>query len=162
MPPWQSCDDSGPGGCGSLVWRGVGPPPYGPDRNHAVGAAISRPNRPPISAAPPPNAIGRHALIPPRSGGIARQPGGSAGSRRGSQINRVPVMVRGAVFGWDQPLRAAISFWYWMTFSLLRLKPKSSSTPATTRAMAGMTIKAVQMALCSSGATLAMSTLSAL
>ena len=74
MPPWQGCDDCGPGGCGSLVWRGVGTPPYGPGRTYAVGAAISRPNRLPILALPPSNAVGRHAHMPPRPGCDDRGP----------------------------------------------------------------------------------------
>ncbi len=39
-----------------------------------VGAAISRPNRPPISALPPSNAVGRHAHMPPRPGCDDRGP----------------------------------------------------------------------------------------
>ena len=35
-----------------LIWRGVGTPPYGPDRKRGVGAASSRPSRPPISVCP--------------------------------------------------------------------------------------------------------------
>ena len=39
MPPWPGCVDCEPGNSGSPVWRGVGTPPYGPDRKRGVGAA---------------------------------------------------------------------------------------------------------------------------
>ena len=53
MPPWPGSVDREPGGSGGLLWRGVGTPPYGPNRWHVVGAAISRPNRPSIPAERP-------------------------------------------------------------------------------------------------------------
>ena len=75
-------DACGLGGSGGLVWRGVGAPPYGPGQTCAVGAASSRPKRPPFPAVPPLNAVGRHALMPPWPGPVDRKPDGSAGAVR--------------------------------------------------------------------------------
>ena len=36
MPPWPGRDDRGLGGCGGLVWRGVGTPPYGPGQRAKI------------------------------------------------------------------------------------------------------------------------------
>ena len=73
-------DACGLGRPGGPVWRGVGAPPYGPGQTCAVGAASSRPKRPPFPAVPPLNAVGRHALMPPWPGPVDRKPDGSAGA----------------------------------------------------------------------------------
>ena len=79
MPPWPGCVDCEPGNSGSPVWRGVGTPPYGPDRKRGVGAAISRPDRAAVPIAPPLNAVGRHAHMPPWPGCVDCEPGNSGG-----------------------------------------------------------------------------------
>ena len=99
VPPWPDFVTCKPGGSGGavraaasrpyeverwrvamaagLIWRGVGTPPYGPDRKRGVGAASSRPSRPPISIVLPPNAVGRHAPVPPWQGSVTCKPGSS-------------------------------------------------------------------------------------
>ena len=62
--------------------RLIAAPTTGKAAGAPVGAAISRPNRPPIPAAPPSNAVGRHAPMPPGAGCHARRPGGPAGAVR--------------------------------------------------------------------------------
>ena len=91
-------DDCELAGSGGLVWRGVGTPPYGPGRKHAVGAASSRPNRLLIPAAPPPNVVGRHAHMPPWPDRDGCGPGGSGGAVRAA-IKAAP--TRGPAVGRD-------------------------------------------------------------
>ena len=69
---------------------------------NAVGAAISRPNTPPIPAAPPPSLVGRHAHMPPWPGRDAREPGASGGAVR-AHIQCAPTTrrVAGASVGAD-------------------------------------------------------------
>ncbi len=122
--PAAGCDGCGPGGSGGPGLAGCGHPAlrtgsltrrrgglYGrpcrpPISNapppNAVGTAISRPNTPPIPAAPPPSLVGRHAHMPPWPGRDAREPGASGGAVR-AHIQCAPTTrrVAGASVGAD-------------------------------------------------------------
>ena len=79
-------DACGLGRPGGPVWRGVGAPPYGPGQTCAVGAASSRPKRPPFPAVPPRNgrrAACPHAAMATGARNTAPGPGGSAPTRNG-------------------------------------------------------------------------------